>query len=52
MNLILGAVPLQVNANVAFAFPVSSDFVVLAEYFVEMLGMFTPDIFYTKIIDS
>ncbi len=50
MNLILGAVPLQVNANVAFAFPVSSDFVVLAEYFVEVIGMFASNILNTKII--
>ena len=40
------------NANVALARPISSYSVMLAKNFVEMLSVFTPDKFYTKVING
>ena len=52
MDLTLDVVPIESDADVAFALPIRGYLVVLLQYLLEVPSVFFTDVFDTKVVDD
>lgn len=52
MHFFVFVVPIKNNADVPASCPISAHLVVLCDDSLKMLGVFTPEVFYSKFVDD